>query len=505
MPTRPKTGLLLFFSGTGDTTRPTVAITSSETSPSAVLPVPITFTLSEASIDFAEADLTLVGCTVANFAGSGVSYTCEATPTAPNGTFTIDVAEDAFHDAAGNGNTAATQFSFTSSAFTLADEFTTNRAAGAVNGTDAEPTGGARTVADVESKITIASNALTFAAQATAAWGEEGIYYPSTARAAGKVLLGKINVTTPANHVWGWSTAANVALASLNHVNNFYISTDSVLNVGTSITVGTYATGTVYSYAIVLRASGAFMFFRGGAFTTWILLWANKSLTTTPLYPAITSTESVFTIDSIRLPTNAVTITPLASDNFTASDGALGNTRGGGSEEAGGSGLAWASQLGTWGIATNKAASSALDGGASISIATVPCGSPDVMAEVVATRSAGTSGLCLRYTDANNYIRAIHNGTNLQVIEVVAGTPNTLINTAVAYDAAARMVVSLRATKVRLYYTETQKGVEVTTAVTTGNNHGLFTDDTGATFDNFVIFAKGVGSEYEAILSKYLP
>ena len=125
------------------------------------------------------------------------------------------------------------------------------------------------------------------------------------------------------------------------------------------------------------------------------------------------------------------------------------------------------------------------------------------MVELVATRTAGTSGQCLRYTDSSNYIKAVHNGTNLQVIEVVAGTPNTLINAAATYGAAFRNIISLNGNKVRAYYNDAFIGAEATTAITTGNSHGLFTDDTGATFDNFVVWAKGNGGEYEGVFNRY--
>jgi lysophospholipase L1-like esterase len=111
--------------GASDTTAPTVAITSSESSPSFANPIPLTFTLSEAATDFAVGDITVgAGGSIGNFAGSGTSYTADLTITTALATVTVDVAANAFHDAAGNGNTAATQFSITSG-LALLDNFTT--------------------------------------------------------------------------------------------------------------------------------------------------------------------------------------------------------------------------------------------------------------------------------------------------------------------------------------------------------------------------------------------
>jgi hypothetical protein len=121
--------VLMAGSGLGDTTRPTCTITCTQGASgasSAALTFNFTFTLSEASTDFAIGDITaaITGGTVnkSNFAGSGTSYTCDLAPSV-SGTMTVDVAADAFHDAAGNGNTAATQFSITST-LVIYDTFT---------------------------------------------------------------------------------------------------------------------------------------------------------------------------------------------------------------------------------------------------------------------------------------------------------------------------------------------------------------------------------------------
>jgi hypothetical protein len=494
---------VLVRSGPSDTTRPTVAITlSDETTPTLSGTVTATFTFSEAVVGFVVGDITIGGGGSLSSFATADNIVFTATWTFANGANTLDIAEGVCADAAGNTNTAASQKSVTYIQFTLRDEFTTNLAAGAVDGTSAEPTGGTREVIDVESKASIATQKLTLAAQDTPNWGDEGIYYPSVARGAGKMLFMTAVWSAISNSVWGWSTAADVALNSLNIKNTFYTSLGTNLAVSSSLAVAgpsALATGTTYSFCSVLRATGAYMFIKGGVYTNWTLLWVDSTVSTTPLYPAITNYQSVWTVDGIRLPVSTWLPTPLAYDTFTRADGSLGNSETSGPDSQTVAAEAWTAQLGTWGIATNKAASSALDGTESVSVATVDVGTTNVMVEVVATRSAGTSGLTLRYTDADNYIKCVHNGTNLQVIEVVAGTPNTLVNAAATYGAAFRMMVSLNGTKVRGYYNNALIGSEATTAVTTGNNHGLFTDDTGATFDGFLILPKGTGNEYAAL------
>lgn len=74
-------------------------------------------------------------------------------------------------------------------AYLLRDLFATDRAAGAVNGTAAEPGAGIRTVIDVESKVTIQNDVLRFSSLTTSDWQRAGIIYGTLARVAGTVAL----------------------------------------------------------------------------------------------------------------------------------------------------------------------------------------------------------------------------------------------------------------------------------------------------------------------------
>ena len=73
----------------------------------------LTFTSSEATTNFVVGDITVSGGTLSNFAAtSSTVYTATFTPSGAGAT-TIDVASSKFTDAAGNNNTAATQFNWT--------------------------------------------------------------------------------------------------------------------------------------------------------------------------------------------------------------------------------------------------------------------------------------------------------------------------------------------------------------------------------------------------------
>jgi len=107
---------VLNFTTIADATGPTMTITAAEgvdgfKSDDATLS--LTFTSNEATSNFAVGDITVSNGTLSNFtAVSSTVYTATLTPTAA-GEVTIDVAAGTFTDAAGNNNTAATQFNWT--------------------------------------------------------------------------------------------------------------------------------------------------------------------------------------------------------------------------------------------------------------------------------------------------------------------------------------------------------------------------------------------------------
>ncbi len=89
-----------------DTTPPTIVVSSNQASLSSGQTATITFTLSEASTDFVQGDVTVTGGTLSNWtAVSGTVYTATFTPTA-NSTVNgvISVASNKFSDAAANFN-----------------------------------------------------------------------------------------------------------------------------------------------------------------------------------------------------------------------------------------------------------------------------------------------------------------------------------------------------------------------------------------------------------------
>jgi PGF-pre-PGF domain-containing protein len=94
-----------------DITPPTVTITSTATSPTKNSPIPMTATFSKTVTGFSLSGITVGSGAASNFvAVSGTVYTFDVIPSG-QGTITVDIPAGVAQDAAGNGNTAAAQFS----------------------------------------------------------------------------------------------------------------------------------------------------------------------------------------------------------------------------------------------------------------------------------------------------------------------------------------------------------------------------------------------------------
>ena len=363
----------------------------------------------------------------------------------------------------------------------LYDTFSTDRAAGAVNGTLAEPVGGVRAVTDTNSKITISGGLLSFA---TGLAVNDNVSWSNVTRSLGIAVMSTINladVTSKPNI--GWSAGD---LFIFNNTGGLLYAN---VNAAAFPVVGLY-TATTYQTAVIYRTAGAFWFIKGGAFTNWTMMYSSLLGTGTRQPRVVTQiATSIFTVDNMRVPKQTYIPVPLQSDGMSAAttDG-LGNP-----ENNGTAGNAY-TDVGTWGVAAGVRSCSVLGGG-STGISVLSTSTRDVFIEANLTRSAGRVGIVARYQDSSNYIYCALDGTNVLVIQVVAGTPTTLSTTAVAYSAGATMKFIAEGLTYRAFYNNTAAG-SGNLPDTSNTSHGLITNDTGNSFDNLVIWAR---SGYEGL------
>lgn len=94
---------------TYDGTKPSVTIASATPNPTNSGTVSVSITFSESVTGFDDSDVSVSGGTKSNFSGSGAAYSLDIIPSA-GGTVSVDIAANAASDAAGNNNTAASQY-----------------------------------------------------------------------------------------------------------------------------------------------------------------------------------------------------------------------------------------------------------------------------------------------------------------------------------------------------------------------------------------------------------
>ncbi|MBH8559022.1 putative Ig domain-containing protein [Hymenobacter negativus] len=103
---------------TVDTTSPTTTITSttpgvSNGGTTATTPIAFTVTFTENVSNFTSSDVQVTGGTLSGFFANSSTYTFNVTPSGSGSTVTVNVAANVANDQAGNGNTAASQYSVT--------------------------------------------------------------------------------------------------------------------------------------------------------------------------------------------------------------------------------------------------------------------------------------------------------------------------------------------------------------------------------------------------------
>ena len=377
------------------------------------------------------------------------------------------------------------------------DEFTTDLAAGSVDETACEPGPGTRNVVDTGSFLPLVSGVV--ATTDATATGDPSIYIKEPiARAAGRMGWGwmKRNARGYIGFEDANSGSPAKTASAITATNLVVRDAELSIDLGETIAVNQW-----YEYLHALREAGAFYFVRGQAFTNMTLVYIGDADATATLYYGgadRVSGADLTAWKSFRIPKKLWLPTPIASDGMSA----LGTTDGAGHAEgiagglgAGGTGLAWTDQVGAWEIAAGARNSSALAGG--LAICTVPTGTDDLYIDVECTRVGSELGIAARYTDGNNYLRAYHDGVNAVLDEVVAGAPNNLITAANAYAAGAVLALSLEGQTARLIYNKVYVGkTAVINAGLTATNAGLYTTDIANTFDDFRVYARGTGGEY---------
>lgn len=339
----------------------------------------------------------------------------------------------------------------------LFDRFLTDRSAGAINGTAAEPGGTlglTRAVSDAGSKATISGDEFKVASGAGA--NTPTLVYGPLARVTGQVLAAKVHAPDSGNALFGWSSTSNGTTQTAQFYCNLY---ELKATDGFSQLVRLTQDAPLW-LMIVQRAAGYMYFAFGGSIGGLSLLHINRSGTTASLYAAYVHYGS-----SLH---HAVTDVVVDSALYIPT---------------------------------------ALVSGLSVSgtINASDSGKTDHLTIAGLTRSASKIGMVTRYTDANNYVRIYHDGANVKIDKVIAGAVTNVASVAKTYSAGADLEAIWYGTNLRVLYNTSALNANGYTiseaALQTGTQVGVYSTDAGNSVTNFECFPRGTGGEHAALKS----
>ncbi len=210
--------------------------------------------------------------------------------------------------------------------YLLRDDFTTTRAAGAINGTLSEPSGHLRTIDDANGVVTIDGGYIKLGAGGVN--NNDRVYYPAIARAMG--LMVRSQIYGPSTH----SVYIGMDTNTTGTPNESLLLNSTAFSVATgggSVALATIASGgAVYHLCYIAKGgdgSGAYMFIKGAAFTNWELVWSNTASAAGANIPTISrSSGAVETRAKIRVLNPGWLPTPIAYDTFDRANGSAGST-----------------------------------------------------------------------------------------------------------------------------------------------------------------------------------
>lgn len=186
----------------------------------------------------------------------------------------------------------------------LRDEFYTDRAAGQINGTSAEPGPGTRIVTDTEGKAYITNGKLYLTPKSTPSYGDPGVWYPTITRTSGRALIYKATRLSSGReginvYQFGFDTNISSSPTFFFYPYTTYLLVRTKSGVVFRIING-FALDKTCTFALVLRTAGQFWFVKEEG-QNWKLLYVDHNNTNNTLYPALTNYDSTTEVEFARV------------------------------------------------------------------------------------------------------------------------------------------------------------------------------------------------------------
>lgn len=252
----------------------------------------------------------------------------------------------------------------------LRDEFSRALAAGSVNGTAAVPGPGTRTVTDTGNIFSITEGVARIGG--TTGIGDPYCRYESLSRLAGRILTAQVltgsDLAKRAQVGFDGDTSGAIDFGGegiyFDAGGNLAPRDGGAAGMPTAIAV--WAVSTEYKIDVILRSAGAYFFIKGGAFTSWTLVWSGVEGNAATLYPAYLNVSGAFNFDAsfLRIPDDLWLPTPLLYTVFPLGDQSLNGTV---TDASGPDSQVTPQQTwdcaATWAIDTNQAKNTPTEGG----------------------------------------------------------------------------------------------------------------------------------------------
>lgn len=214
--------------------------------------------------------------------------------------------------------------------FLFDDEFLANASAPLASPRTAEPGPGTLTITDTGNKATISGGKIRWPS-AAGDFDPKFAVTTSQTRAAGLAFITPSVVAAGGNYIMGFFSALALGNSPRRGVIQLTTVGISIVDSGGNAILIVDATaptvGTAYDVAVVLRGTGAFYFIRGGAYTSWTLLFVDgisNLATVFAGFAALTDVTSAYSVEAARqlvLGGTLATDSGCATVNVTASSG----------------------------------------------------------------------------------------------------------------------------------------------------------------------------------------
>lgn len=205
------------------------------------------------------------------------------------------------------------------------DTFTTDLAAGAVNGTNAEPGPGVRAIVDTGSRLSQSLGEMLMTGGGSSTSDPAYRSTSTIAKAAGLTLVSYLRedqaeATAQMIGAVGWdnNNSGDIEADRFRFSTNGSFTISNTTQFGATTSVGTYAANTLYGLAIVYLATKAIYCIKGGAWSDWTLLGSLALHATSAKYIACNVHNRPMAVKNV-----AVTTLPAALAVDTIADSAL--------------------------------------------------------------------------------------------------------------------------------------------------------------------------------------